>query len=61
MTHEAEFFTGDVMVHNWSNDEGGVAVMAAKKKAPKKAPKKAKPKPKPTKSGPGCGTGARTC
>jgi hypothetical protein len=59
MTHEARFFSGDVMTQHWSDEDGGVAVMAAKKKAAKKATKK--PKPKPTRRGPGCGTGKKTC
>jgi hypothetical protein len=63
MTHEARFFSGDVMAQHWSDEDGGVAVMAAKKKATKKGAKKAtkKPKPKPTRRGPGCGTGKKTC
>ena len=67
MTHEARFFSGDVMAQHWSDEDGGVAVMAAKKKAAKKAAKKGakkatkKPKPKPTRRGPGCGTGKKTC
>lgn len=63
MTHEASFFSGDVMSQNWSDDDGGVAVMAAKKKAAKKktTKKPAKKKPKPTRRGPGCGTGKKTC
>ena len=36
MTHEARFFSGDVMAQHWSDEDGGVAVMAAKKKAAKK-------------------------
>ena len=59
MTHEARFFSGDVMAQHWSDEGGGVAVMAAKKKAAKKTTKK--PKPKPTRRGPGCGTGKKTC
>ncbi|MGH7536478.1 MAG: hypothetical protein ACREMG_12995 [Gemmatimonadales bacterium] len=59
MTHEARFFSGDVMAQHWSDEDGGVAVMAAKKKAAKKTTKK--PKPKPTRRGPGCGTGKKTC
>jgi hypothetical protein len=60
MTHEARFFSGDVMAQHWSDEDGGVAVMAAKKKpAKKKTTKKAKPKP--TRRGPGCGTGKKTC
>ena len=61
MTHEARFFSGDVMAQHWSDEDGGVAVMAAKKKAAKKTTKKPKPKPKPTRRGPGCGTGKKTC
>jgi hypothetical protein len=63
MTHEARFFSGDVMAQHWSDEDGGVAVMAAKKKAAKKGAKKAtkKPKPKPSRRGPGCGTGKKTC
>ena len=41
MTHEAQFFSGDVMAQHWSDEDGGVAVMAAKKKAAKKSAKKA--------------------
>ena len=37
MTHEERFFSGDVMAQHWSDEDGGVAVMAAKKKAAKKA------------------------
>jgi hypothetical protein len=48
-----------VMAQHWSDEDGGVAVMAARKKAAKKATKK--PKPKPTRRGPGCGTGKKTC
>ena len=59
MTHEAQFFSGDVMAQHWSDEDGGVAVITAKKKAAKKATKK--PKPKPTRRGPGCGTGKKTC
>jgi hypothetical protein len=59
MTHEARFFSGDVMAQHWSDEDGGVAVIAAKKKAAKKTTKK--PKPKPTRRGPGCGTGKKTC
>jgi hypothetical protein len=58
MTHEARFFSGDVMAQHWSDEDGGVAVIAAKKAA-KKTTKK--PKPKPTRRGPGCGTGKKTC
>ena len=58
MTHEARFFSGDVMAQHWSDEDGGVAVMAAKKKAAKKTTKKPKPKPKPTRL---CGTGKKTC
>ena len=67
MTHEARFFSGDVMAQHWSDEDGGVAVMAAKKKTAKKAAKRAakkatkKPKPKPTRRGPGCGTSKKTC
>ena len=59
MTQEAGFFSGGVMAQHWSDEDGGVAVMAAKKKAAKKTAKK--PKPKPTRRGPGCGTGKKTC
>lgn len=58
MTKETAFFTGDVMSTHWNDEDGGVAVMAAKKKAATKKPKK---KPKPTQSGPGCQTGKKTC
>ena len=47
MTHEERFFSGDVMTQHWSDEDGGVAVMAAKKKAAKKGAKKATKKPKP--------------
>jgi len=61
MTHEALFFSGDVMAQHWGDEDGGVAVMAAKKKGAKKTTKKPKPKTKPTRRGPGCGTGKKTC
>jgi hypothetical protein len=63
MTDEGRFFSGDVMAQHWSDEDGGVAVMAAKKKkgAKKKTTKKPKPKTKPTRRGPGCGTGKKTC
>jgi hypothetical protein len=61
MTHEARFFSGDVMAQHWSDEDGGVAVMAAKKAAKKAKKTTKKPKPKPTRSGPGCGTGKKTC
>ena len=62
----SDFLAGEVMKQFW-NDDGGVATMAAKKKAPaKKAPAKktpakkppAKPtkKPRPTRNRPGCFT-----
>ncbi len=60
MTREATFFSGEVMANNWSNEDGGVATMAAKKKAGKKKPTK-KPKPKATRRGPGCQSGKKTC
>jgi hypothetical protein len=60
MTHEAGFFSGDVMAQHWSDEDGGVTVMAAKKKSTKKKTTK-KRKPKPTTRGPGCGTGKKTC
>ena len=47
MTHEARFFSGDVMAQHWSDEDGGVAVMAAKKKAAKKGAKKATKKAAP--------------
>lgn len=62
MTHEAKFFSGDVMAQHWSEEEGGVATMAAKKKPAKRKPaRKPKPKRKVTRAGPGCQTGLRTC
>jgi hypothetical protein len=61
MTHEASFFSGDVMARHWSDEDGGLAVMAGKKKGGKKSAGKPKPKPKPTRRGPGCGTGKKTC
>jgi hypothetical protein len=59
MTREAAFFSGDVMAENWKNEDGGVATMAAKKKAGKK--KTTRPKPKATRRGPGCQSGKKTC
>lgn len=56
----SNLFSGDVMAQHWSDDDGGVTVMAAKKKATKKTKKTTK-KPKPTTSGPGCQTGKKTC
>ena len=62
MTHEARFFSGDVMAQHWSDEDGGVAVMAAKKKAAKKAQEgdqEAEAEADPPRAG--CGTGKKTC
>jgi hypothetical protein len=61
MTREATFFSGEVMERHWSNEDGGVATMAAKKKSGAKKKKPTKRPTKATRRGPGCQSGKKTC
>ncbi len=60
MTQETRIFSGEVMASHWSDEEGGVATMAVKRKGAKKKTTR-KPRPKATRAGPGCQTGKKTC